>query len=80
MHRVQSREVQIATVYDVESSDLKGQDIEHVDITHLSITDVNEAGSTVPRKSNNVCRLMALAPSVTSMLRRDSRQVNVHKP
>jgi hypothetical protein len=45
LHLVQTREIQIAPIHDVESASFEGQDVEHIDIAHVAIADVNEAGN-----------------------------------
>src|SRR5450631_4316838 len=45
MYQIQSSEIQVSPVHNVEGPGLNGQDIEHVDITHLAVADVNERGN-----------------------------------
>ena len=49
VHGVQAREVQIASIQQIERSRLDGQRIQSVHLVHLAVADVNEAGNIAPQ-------------------------------
>jgi len=44
-HRVQSGEVHIAPIHNVERARFRNQNIEHIDVVQLAIADVNKCGN-----------------------------------
>ncbi len=55
---MQSGEVEIAAIHDVERPSLGNDLVENVHIVQLAVADVDEAGM-LPRRSSSVCSLMA---------------------
>jgi len=45
MHRVQTLEVDVATIHHVEGPSFHGQDVEHVHVVQLAVADVDERGN-----------------------------------